>query len=257
VSTTNPPKSPAALDFKSATLYTVRVVLHDHNLPALVAALDQRMSDAGSLFENEPVVIDASGVEGLVEWEALIQALRGHALHPIGVIATDNNLEAAQACGLPAVDLSAAPVRPASTPVPDKDVPVVAPMAPPQLATQDVASPAVAPAAMVVHHQLRSGQRIYARNTDLIVIGVVNRGAEVIADGNIHVYGALRGKAMAGARGDASARIFTTSLDPELLAIAGVYRVIETQLDKSLHKQAAIVRLEGDSLHIASLDSRI
>ena len=83
---------------------------------------------------------------------------------------------------------------------------------------------------MVVRGPLRSGQRVYARNGDLIVIGVVSRGAEVIADGNIHVYGPLRGKAMAGARGDTEARIFTTGLDAELVAVAGVYRVIDAKL---------------------------
>ncbi|MGB3291238.1 MAG: septum site-determining protein MinC, partial [Burkholderiaceae bacterium] len=105
----------------------------------------------------------------------------------------------------------------------------------------------------VINRPLRSGQRIYARNTDLIVIGVVSQGAEVIADGNIHVYGPLRGKAMAGARGDATARIFTTQLDPELLAIAGVYRVIETQLDPSLRNQPCIVHLDGDILRTTAL----
>lgn len=252
MSNSSSPKEQPALDFKSATLYAVRIVLHDHDLEALVATLDQRMRDAGSFFENEPVVVDASGLEETVDWKALLKALRGHSLHPIGVVAADANLDAAQACGLPLVDLSAAPVRPASTPAPDKEVPVVAPSAPPAQEAQD-AAPAVAPAAMIINRQLRSGQRIYARNTDLIVIGVVGQGAEVIADGNIHVYGPLRGKAMAGARGDTSARIFTTQLNPELLAIAGVYRVIETQLDKNLHNQPAIVQLDGDTLRIASL----
>jgi len=103
------------------------------------------------------------------------------------------------------------------------------------------------------HRPPRSGQRVYARNTDLIVIGVVSRGAEVIADGNIHVYGPLRGKAMAGARGDTGARIFTTQLDPELVAVAGVYRVIETGLDPALQNKPAIVSLSGESLQIESL----
>jgi septum site-determining protein MinC len=107
---------------------------------------------------------------------------------------------------------------------------------------------------MVINRPLRSGQRIYARNTDLIVIGVVSQGAEVIADGNIHIYGPLRGKAMAGARGDTSARIFTTQLDPELLAIAGVYRVIETRLDESLQNKPAIVQLDEERLQIHPLD---
>lgn len=259
--TTTNRKGPLALDFKSATLYAVRVVLHSHDQQELSAALQQRMSDAGSLFENEPVVIDASNISEPIDWAALTKALSGHALHPIGVIAEDENLKAANAIGLPLVDLSAVPARPVSTPAPDKEVPVVAPPAPgeqtaPPRDNQPPEMPTIAPAAMVINRQLRSGQRIYARNTDLIVIGVVSQGAEVIADGNIHIYGPLRGKAMAGARGDASARIFTTQMDPELLAIAGVYRVIEAKLDKSLHNQPAIVQLEGDTLQILPLSGK-
>jgi septum site-determining protein MinC len=263
--TTTNRKGPLALDFKSATLYAVRVVLHSHDLKELSAALQQRMSDAGSLFENEPVVIDATNITEPIDWAALAKALSSHALHPIGAIAQGENLKSANAIGLPLVDLSAVPARPASTPAPDKEVPVVAPPAPgqqptgsdkPSLPTTPPGIPAIAPAAMVINRQLRSGQRIYARNTDLIVIGVVSQGAEVIADGNIHIYGPLRGKAMAGARGDASARIFTTQMDPELLAIAGVYRVIEAKLDKSLHNQPAIVQLEGDTLQILPLGGK-
>jgi len=79
---------------------------------------------------------------------------------------------------------------------------------------------------------------------------VVAHGAEVIADGNIHVYGPLRGRAMAGARGDEGARIFALQLDPELLAIAGMYRVLETRLDARLHNQACIVQLQDEKLDI-------
>src|SRR3546814_4246966 len=207
-----------------------------HDDGELLAALQQRMTDAGAFFENEPVVIDASLIAEIIDWSALLQALRGHSLHPVGVVAQGANLEAALAQGLAAVDLGSPTPRPTSQPAPEQEVPVVAPPPttqgsnakasaaeqPPPSAT---GVPEVAPAAMVINRPLRSGQRIYARNTDLIVIGVVSQGAEVIADGNIHVYGPLRGKAMAGARGDTSARIFTTQLDPELLAIAGVYRV--------------------------------
>ncbi len=280
-STPIPKKNTLALDFKSAALYAVRVVLHSHQLDELLGALDKRMHDAGSFFENEPVVIDASGLTEQVDWKGLVAALRKHALHPIGVVADGVNLEGALALGLAQVDLSSAPTRPAAVPAQDKDMPVVAP--PPEVgkpvtgeaaapgkagangspahndaeapseAQASPAPPAVAPAAMVVNRQLRSGQRVYARDTDLIVIGVVSQGAEVIADGNIHIYGPLRGKAMAGARGDTSARIFTTQLDPELIAIAGVYRVIETRLDDSVHNKPAIIQLSGDSLQISEL----
>ncbi|MFA7669761.1 MAG: septum site-determining protein MinC [Burkholderiaceae bacterium] len=282
---TSPRKTRQALDFKSATLYAIRVVLHDADTDALIDALKKRMHDAGAFFENEPVVVDASGIDEAIDWPALLSALREHQLHPVGVMATGAQQEAARSAGLAVVDTGSAPVRPAARPATDDEVPAAAiipentakpagtlpPPAdagsgdskaepPPDAAntegeTAQAASAQAAPAAMIINRPLRSGQRVYARDTDLIVIGVVSRGAEVIADGNVHVYGPLRGKAMAGARGDASARIFTTQLDPELVAIAGVYRVIETRLEAGLQNKPAIIRLSGESLQIESLSN--
>lgn len=290
-----------ALDFKSATLYAIRVVLHSADPERLAAALAKRMADAGSFFENEPVVIDASRVEEAIDWNALVAALRAHNLPAIGVVAEGANLAAAREAGLAPVELSTPPARPApvvdtappndmSTPVPS--VPAAAvetapaptdtsatdatsndtsttdtpakPAAEPMPAreassTTSAATPTQAAphsaSALVITKPLRSGQRVYARHTDLVVIGMVSQGAEVIADGNVHVYGPLRGKAMAGARGDTSARIFTTHLDAELLAVAGVYRVVEDKLDRTLHNQPALVRLDGDTLRIEALKS--
>ena len=269
-----------ALDFKSATLYAIRVVLHDADLDRLTAALDQRMADAGSFFENEPVVVDASRVDDPIDWPALLAALRGHNLPPIGVVAEGANLAAAQAAGLTAVELSTPPARPApavetappndaATPVPavpaaalETSASATTDKAPADSSPAEPAAPAAAPeppavpapaSALVITKPLRSGQRVYARHTDLVVIGMVSQGAEVIADGNVHVYGPLRGKAMAGARGDTSARIFTTQLDAELLAVAGVYRVVEDKLDGSLHNQPALVHLDGETLRIEAL----
>src|SRR5690606_28992992 len=143
--------------------------------------------------------------------------------------------------------------------VPEAEVPTLASTAEEKQAPEPAVQPeiitTVAPAAMVVNRQLRSGQRIYARDTDLVIIGVVGQGAEVIADGNIHVYGPLRGKAMAGARGDTTARIFTTELDPELIASAGVYRIIETRLDAQLRNKPVMVTLEEDTLRFDPLSS--
>ena len=303
-----------ALDFKSATLYAVRVVLHSADLTELTAALNKRMHDAGSFFENEPVVIDASRVAQPLDWAALVEALKVHRLPAIGVVTSPENEAGAKALGLTPVELSTPSSRPAQNnaavttdaldaPVPMQPASSVATGAPavqpddaaqttqpapelvadgvppepsvadrnPQSAANDVASglnragaagstgaapTARAPqssSALVITKPLRSGQRVYARHTDLIVIGMVSQGAEVIADGNIHVYGPLRGKAMAGARGDTSARIFTTELDAELLAVAGVYRVVEARLDPSLRNRPALIRLEGDALHIENL----
>ena len=99
---------------------------------------------------------------------------------------------------------------------------------------------------MVVDKPLRSGQKIYARGTDLVMLAMVNQGAEIAADGNIHVYAPLRGKAMAGARGNTNARIFSICLEPELISIAGIYRTSENPLSPEVQGKAAQVRLSND-----------
>jgi len=276
----------SALDFKSATLYAIRVVLQHADTKALIKALKKRMADAGAFYENEPVVIDAGSVDEVVDWAPLLKAFADHRLPVIGVVAQGENLAAAKACGLAAVDLSTSPVRnaldtqtaasvaepvTANVPAPaaadgapsaaqpaeaggaDQAAATTSGMKTATSATTNTDVPAAAPT-MVVRGPLRSGQRVYARQSDLIVMGVVSRGAEVIADGNIHVYGPLRGKAMAGARGDTAARIFTTTLDAELVAVAGIYRVIDSKLPAELHQRPAVIQLQKDALHLTPLE---
>ncbi len=105
---------------------------------------------------------------------------------------------------------------------------------------------------MLVTEPVRSGQRVYAQGADLIVTATVNPGAEVIADGNVHVYGALRGRAVAGAAEDAEARIFALNFDPELVAIAGLYAVRE-ELGSAPIGRAVQVRLEGEQMRFEPL----
>lgn len=273
------------LEFKSATLYAIRVVLQHADTKDLIKALKKRMADAGAFFENEPVVIDATRLDDVIDWPPLIEAFKKHKLPVIGVVAQGDNLDRAQACGLTPVDLSAAPARHASDTQTAASVaePVTSSLPTPAASSDDTAandadSKAVSNATttetleraataadaqtvketsaaptMVIKGPLRSGQRVYARNSDLIVMGVVSRGAEVIADGNIHIYGPLRGKAMAGARGDIAARIFTTGFDAELVAVAGIYRVIDTKLSAELHQKPVVIQLEKDALHINAL----
>lgn len=274
------------LDFKSATLYAIRVVLQHADTKALIKALKKRMADAGAFYENEPVVIDAGSVHDVIDWAPLLKAFADHRLPVIGVVAQGENLASAMTCGLAAVDLSTSPVRnaldtqtaasvaepvTANVPAPaaadgaasaaqpataggaDQAAATTSGMKAATSATTNTDVPAAAPT-MVVRGPLRSGQRVYARQSDLIVMGVVSRGAEVIADGNIHVYGPLRGKAMAGARGDTAARIFTTALDAELVAVAGIYRVIDSKLPAELHQRPAVIQLQKDALHLTPLE---
>ena len=104
--------------------------------------------------------------------------------------------------------------------------------------------------AMIVDMPVRAGQRIYARGCDLIIMAVVNNGAEVIADGSIHIYAQLRGRALAGASGNTDARIFAMSMEPELVSIAGIYRTFEDGFPPELKQQTAQIRLVGDRLDI-------
>ena len=240
------------------------------------------MQDAGSFFANEPIVIDASKLNASPDWATLLPAFTHHNLPVLGVYASGAILEAAQAAGLVSIEL-ASPKHTESQPgdlatdltdhtpaakdllaenaknqinkASEANEPIEAKTT--QNSTDGLAATAtplqVAAQTMVIHGPLRSGQRIYARHADLIVMGLVSPGAEVIADGNIHIYGPLRGKAMAGARGQTEARIFTTSLDAELVAIAGVYRVIEGVLPTSVHRKPSMIHLENEALTIEPL----
>jgi septum site-determining protein MinC len=257
---------PSPLEFKSATLYTLRAVLRTSELAPLTESLAKRMQEAGSFFSGEAVVLDASGVQGPIDWTALVQAFDTHQLPVIGVVAQGDNLKAAQAAGIASVELSSntprtttapqaaseasEPVE-SATPVPMVDTQEAEPVAPVSV-SHEAPTPDHLPT-LVIQGPLRSGQRVYARGSDLIIMGVVSQGAEVIADGNIHVYGPLRGKAMAGARGDEQARVFTTSLDAELVAIAGVYRVIDTKLPPTVHRKPVMVFLKDQALRIEAL----
>ena len=100
---------------------------------------------------------------------------------------------------------------------------------------------------------VRSGQQLYAQNRDLTVLSQVGAGAEVIADGSIHIYGPLRGRALAGAKGNTSARIFCRSFQAELVAVAGQYKVLD-DIPRELHGKAVQVWLEHDELKIAALE---
>lgn len=227
-------KGPQALDIKSATIYTVRVVLHSADTTELLEALNQRMQEAGAFFQDEPVVIDSSAIYEMVDWETLMNALLEHRLHPIGMMGSAEQEKNAAQYGLPAVELSNAKAV--------LDIPEAS------AETETLPSPIITAAPQILRQPLRSGQRFFAPDGDLIVMGMVGQGAEIIAVGNIYVYGPLRGKAIAGATGDTNAFIVATEFDPELIAIAGVYSIIEEPEANPHNKQSVLIQLEGESL---------
>lgn len=251
-----------ALTIKSANLITIRLVLNTANIDDLLNCLDATMHDSDGYFDGEPVIIDANGLESDIDWKLLVQAIKDHNLQPAGFDAVGNNIKLAKKIGLAQLDLTA-PVRSNPRRISAEKNTTEKNVSDNQIAQENPADTDIQPIAQNVSNQniatkiierpLRSGQRIYAAGGDLIVIGMVSQGAEVIADGNIHIYGPLRGKAMAGAAGNTQAKIFTTQLEPELLAIAGVFKVFESPKDNPVHNQNAIVQLNNNSLEIKGL----
>ena len=246
MSSSSPSSTGTAFALRSAKLTTVALLLETAEPAALAAALDAQASDAAPLFENDPVIVDLAKLRDADEplaWDELLPLLRRHGMVPVAVRGgSAAQMEAAHAAGL-------------------IDAPEGQPPAAPAAASSSAAadSAPAAPAAvppMIVDRPLRSGQQVYARGTDLVVLGLVSHGAEVIADGHIHVYAPLRGRAIAGARGDASARIFTTCLEAQLISIAGTYRTSETPLPDNVLARPAQVRLDGERLVIEPLNIR-
>ena len=273
-------------DLKSTAWTLTALRLQTADLGLLVAALDARFGDNPGLFDNDPLVIDLSPLRDAdadVDIAGLLPHLRRHRLAPIAAQGgSDAQMAAARAAGL-AEALDAAPAEAATarnaapnTPnmpnaslAPARDRVVREPVAPksagadaePIDAVRGVVRevevirevPTAAVPTMVIDKPLRSGQRVYARGGDLVVLAVVSFSAEVIADGNIHVYAPLRGRAIAGARGNTDARIFSTCLEAQLVSIAGIYRTTETPLADSVLGQPAQVRLDGEKIIVEPL----
>jgi len=239
----------SSIDFKSAQLPVVAVMVKSTDTARLTAELAERLNDAPDFFDNDPILLDLSAVqheESAIDFPALVAALRRHHARPVAVRGgSEAQMQAAHEQGLIAAP-EAAPARPATAPAPEPE-----PAAQPE--PDAVALPLPGPGAIVVDKPLRSGQQVYARGADVVVLAMVSFGAEVIADGNVHVYAPLRGRAIAGARGDTSARIFTTCLEAQLVSIAGIYRTTETELPETVRGKAAQVRLDGEKLLIDPL----
>lgn len=223
-------RAPATFEIKSANLPLVALLLKSTDLAHLSDELKERYGDMPQFFDNDPLLVDLSPLkgEGEVDFGGLKELLGRYRLKAVAVKGGgQDQMRAALEAGW--VQAQDAGVR-----VPDRP-------------------PAELPAppldALVVEKPLRSGQQVYAKSRDLIVLAMVNPGAEVIADGHVHVYAPLRGKAIAGARGNAAARIFSLALDAELVSIAGVYRTSETPLPPELRGKPAQIHLAaGDKL---------
>ncbi|WP_330147087.1 septum site-determining protein MinC [Shewanella oncorhynchi] len=218
--------SKPSLELKGASFTLSVLHINSSDLQAIMTELDHKLAQAPQFFLGAPLVVNLSAIQhDSLNLSALKDLLISRQLVIVGITGATTVLsKQAKDLGLAIVKAG----KQSSTPPP----------APRQT--------------KIVKQNIRSGQQVYAKNGDLIIFGAVGNGAEVIADGSIHIYGALRGKAMAGAAGDTSAVIIAHSLEAELVSIAGQYWLAENLQQHSSDKSGCI-RLNGESLMVESL----
>ncbi|MDR6374489.1 septum site-determining protein MinC [Paraburkholderia caledonica] len=270
----SPKKSPF-FELRSGSVDTLLFVVKTTDLDAMRAELTRRFEATPEFFANDVVAIDVRRLAGnervpLAEIAQLLESVR---MRPVGVVADTQQSWAAEstlplleardrrgasaksadeeAAGASAADLADAANSGAST-VPANQTAATASVEPAPAPAAEPVRLATSSQTMVVEKPLRSGQRIYAKG-DLVVLGLVSYGAEVIAEGNIHIYAPLRGRALAGVQGNHDARIFCTCLEPELISIAGIYRTTENPLPADVLGKPVQIWLEDEKLMIEPL----
>lgn len=230
---------------KGSMLAITTLELTINDLGSLDIQLAAKVAQAPDFFRNAPLVLALDKLrlsEGPVDLPSLIRLCRQHGLRTLAIRATRiEDIAAAIAIDLPVLPPSGArerPVEPVAAIAPQKPE---APSEPTILPTKIITTP------------VRGGQTIYAEGCDLVVIGPVSPGAELMADGNIHVYGPMRGRALAGHSGNIQARFFCQQLTAELVSIAGKYKVAEDLRRDPLWGSSVQICLSGEMLNISSL----
>jgi septum site-determining protein MinC len=225
-----------AVEIRFGQVGLVQLRLHTIDPGSILDELTGRTATAPHFFERTAVCLDLSSLAkppSVEEIRAIVEIVRRAGMLSVGLAQGGASDALAQELEVPVFSHIRAPNKP---------VPVVQ------------AAPAPEPAlpALMQHQPVRSGQRVYARNRDLIVIATVAAGAEVMADGCVHIYGPLRGRVMAGVHGDTEARVFCQTFNAELVSIAGVFRVFET-IPAELAGVPVQAWLAGDDLRFSKI----
>lgn len=253
-SETPPRLEPFRLRGANFNLLVLRLL--DPRPEAVVPAIGDQFRRAPGFLRFAPIVLGLGDLDmpaHEVDFAGLIAGLRELQIVPIGTTGGTPELRnAAMAFGLPQIRSVGGPEIEEVAPPPAVAAPAAVPAVP---AAAPPPAPGTARPTMVHDQPVRAGQRIWAQGGDLVITSTVNAGAEVIADGNIHVYGALRGRAIAGAGNNVEARVFAQIFDPELISIAGYYAVRDGLAGTPIGK-AVQVRLTGERLHFDPIGQR-
>ncbi|WP_454719531.1 MULTISPECIES: septum site-determining protein MinC [Cupriavidus] len=265
-------KSPR-FELRSGNVDALLLALKSADMAALRDDLLSRFESTPDFFSNDVVALDLRRLEDdeRIALDTVIETLSQLRARAIGVVAREAQRGWAESFGLPLLDShsrrggrddaapAGQPAEPAGQAGGQPAAAAALPVPPAaEAATAADTAAAVADTAargaptLLIDKPLRSGQQVYAAG-DVVILDLVSYGAEVIAEGNIHVYAPLRGRALAGVKGDTQARIFCTCLEPELLSIAGIYRTGELSLPADVLGKPAQVRLDGEKLILEPL----
>jgi septum site-determining protein MinC len=267
--------SPSAIDYEPAGELKIGQVgvanlrVRTLDVAQLGAEMRDRVARAPKLFGRAAVIVDFGGLAAtpdVATARALLDSLRDAGVLPVALAyGSSDNEKLAVELGLPLLakfraqyesqdnaPAGATPVASSSAPARPANTAIAAEAAPTKGDARAKSTPGGEPG-LIQATPVRSGQQVYADNRDLTVLATVGAGAEVIADGSIHIYGTLRGRALAGAQGNEKARIFCREFHAELVAVAGHYKVLE-DIPKELRGKAVQVWLEKEELKIAALE---
>lgn len=227
-------------DIKSISLDLLVLLLKETDIQALSESLEHSFGQAKESDECFVLDLEAISTPQTLDLSAILPLLRRYGIRVVALRHSDLSYRSLAK----QYDLAFLPGIPRST-IPNSEAALK------WVANTTKRSPS--PKTLYIDRPVRTGQQIYAKEGDLVVLAVVSAGAEVIADGNIHVYAPLRGRALAGARGNTAARIFTRSMEAELVSIAGVYRTIEQALPESINNQPTQIFLDDQRLVMIAL----
>lgn len=263
------PREEPAFKIKNANLPVLVLHLKTADMARVKAQLATRLKQMPDFFAHAPVVLglaDLAAADATLDFPDLLDFMRQHRMQAAGVQGgSAAQQEAAAQAGLgvipdtpsraaPNVD---SPPEPATTAVDSgpaqPDLPGLEIEAEPAPAAPS--TPEARPT-LVIDKPVRTGQRIHAEGANLVVLAIVNAGAELIADGDIHVYAPLRGRALAGARGNTAARIYVQSMEAELVAIAGYFQVFDEGIPEAVHGKFSQVFLDGEKIVVKPMSSK-
>jgi septum site-determining protein MinC len=266
------PREEPAFKIKNANLPVLILHLKTSDLARVKAQLETRLKQMPDFFAHAPVVLglaDLPDAEAALDFSKLLEFMRRHRMQAAGVVGgSPAQQEAAAKAGLGVIPET--PVRPVTVVEPAAPEPEPAPQVPgpaqPDLPGLEIESeppaapeapmPAEARPTLIIDKPVRTGQRIYAEGANLVVLAIVNAGAELIADGDIHIYAPLRGRALAGAHGNTAARIYVQSMEAELVAIAGLFQVFDEGIPDAVRGKFSQIYLEGEKVVVKPMSSK-